>query len=71
MDCCDLPLVQTCDQILAQVIMDCCENPMVKSSSRGPDVLELLDCLKNNFGREKHKELSDKLVQCMMQCIYI
>ena len=29
-------------------------------------MLELLDCLKNNFGREKHKELSDKLVQCMM-----
>ena len=70
-DCYDSSLVQTCDQIdlLAKVIVDCCENPIVKSSSRGPAVLELLDGLKNNFGTEKHKELSDKLMQCMMQCI--
>ena len=39
MDCCDLPLVQTCDQILAQVIIDCCENPMVISH-----LLEALLC---------------------------
>ena len=54
-DCYDSSLVQTCDQIdlLAKVIVGCCENPIVKSSSRGPAVLEFLDCLKNNIGRAK------------------
>ena len=54
---------------LIQVITDCKEEAIVKTSSRGPAVLELLESLQNNIERRECKELSDKLSKSMLECV--
>ena len=54
---------------LIQVITDCKEEAIVKTSSRGPAVLELLESLQSYIERRECKELSDKLSKSMLECV--